>query len=674
MPIVGVLNPALLALGLACVAIPILVHLLRRRHRPVEWGAMRFLEQAYRKRRRRVTLEQLLLLLTRCALVTAIAIGVGSLLIGSGRGAPVSLVIAIDDSIHAQDQIDGEPVFEIARRRADAALAALDPARGDRAALVTLGAPARALATPETSDIGFVRQALARLSPTDAARDPQGAARLITQLDRSASGAPRTLAIVTGGRGWSPGAWDGAPEGVDRVLIDVIGDAQSAPPNAAITGATSLTPLLTGEASMTHAVRVTVERDDAARSHTMRVRLFDHDENEQLGAATLAMGTGERTRSVAVSFAPPARVRGALVLRAQIEHDGGDRNPADDARLLGLASRDTIRVGVIDTYTRGTDEGIRPSRWVRAALDASEDLIEPIAIDAGAAATRLDPRLDALVVLTPGALSDDAWDRVLGLRDAGASVIVTPDRSGASETFAARVASLIPGIDPDALVRVRELDAPARIVTQGAEHDLIAGIRAELPALAAPVRIDRIAQIPDPPEGSVVLATSAGAALVVAGPAPDAPGDPGRGVVLAAALDEAWTDLPARPLFVALMHEILRRGVGASIAPRTVAAGASDEERTLGARRDDGTLTIINPDARDTARPSSAFVEPGAALGAGEPVAKDAPIDPRAGLGERSPLGPAPFVIALALAVIEFVLARRCSFKGIRVRSQGAPA
>ena len=49
--------------GVLGMAIPIIIFLLwRQRRTPIEWGAMRFLLEAYRKHRRRLRFEQLLLL------------------------------------------------------------------------------------------------------------------------------------------------------------------------------------------------------------------------------------------------------------------------------------------------------------------------------------------------------------------------------------------------------------------------------------------------------------------------------------------------------------------------------------------------------------------------------------------------------------------------------------
>lgn len=60
-------NPAMLGLGALAVASPILIHLLnKRRFKIVDWAAMDFLFEADKKNRRRVQLENFLLLLLRC--------------------------------------------------------------------------------------------------------------------------------------------------------------------------------------------------------------------------------------------------------------------------------------------------------------------------------------------------------------------------------------------------------------------------------------------------------------------------------------------------------------------------------------------------------------------------------------------------------------------------------
>src|SRR5579859_4907536 len=67
-------NPVML-LGLGVLVIPIIIHLLnRRRYEVVDWGAMQFL-QLSEAVRRRLMLEELLLLLLRMGLIAVLVLG-----------------------------------------------------------------------------------------------------------------------------------------------------------------------------------------------------------------------------------------------------------------------------------------------------------------------------------------------------------------------------------------------------------------------------------------------------------------------------------------------------------------------------------------------------------------------------------------------------------------------
>ncbi len=68
------LHPLFL-IALAGIAVPIALHFFRRKKsRPVPWAAMRFLRQAAEARKRRVKLEDLLLMLLRCLALVAVVI------------------------------------------------------------------------------------------------------------------------------------------------------------------------------------------------------------------------------------------------------------------------------------------------------------------------------------------------------------------------------------------------------------------------------------------------------------------------------------------------------------------------------------------------------------------------------------------------------------------------
>ena len=99
------LHPAVAAVGVGCVAVPIVVHLINRlRFKRVRFAAMEFLLQSEKRNRRRVLLEQLLLLLLRILLVLAAAALVARLVLDSSTlsvlrgGAAAHHVVVLDDS------------------------------------------------------------------------------------------------------------------------------------------------------------------------------------------------------------------------------------------------------------------------------------------------------------------------------------------------------------------------------------------------------------------------------------------------------------------------------------------------------------------------------------------------------------------------------------------------
>src|SRR6266566_4340463 len=68
-------NPLTMAAGAALISAPIIIHLINRmRFRRIKWAAMEFLLKAQKRMRRKLIIEQLILLLLRCLLVFLIGL------------------------------------------------------------------------------------------------------------------------------------------------------------------------------------------------------------------------------------------------------------------------------------------------------------------------------------------------------------------------------------------------------------------------------------------------------------------------------------------------------------------------------------------------------------------------------------------------------------------------
>jgi uncharacterized membrane protein len=117
-------NPWIFMAGAAAVSVPIIIHLLnRRKFRIVDWAAMDFLLEADKKNRRRVRLENWLLLFLRCLAVFLIGLLLARPFDSSGLAAGVfkaqqfERIVLVDDSLSMQARINNRSAMDIAKDR-----------------------------------------------------------------------------------------------------------------------------------------------------------------------------------------------------------------------------------------------------------------------------------------------------------------------------------------------------------------------------------------------------------------------------------------------------------------------------------------------------------------------------------------------------------------------------
>ena len=115
-------NPAMLGLGGLAVGVPILIHLLnKRRFKIVEWAAMDFLFQADKKNRRRVRLENFILLLLRCLAMLLLGLLLArpflpsELMLGA-QTEKIERVILLDDSLSQKVLSGNETGMQVAQK------------------------------------------------------------------------------------------------------------------------------------------------------------------------------------------------------------------------------------------------------------------------------------------------------------------------------------------------------------------------------------------------------------------------------------------------------------------------------------------------------------------------------------------------------------------------------
>jgi len=176
---VGFLTPAML-LGLAAVAIPVIVHLLsKRRYDVVDWGAMQFLELGKRMRRR-VRLQDLLLMAVRMGLLGLLACGMarpwarGGLLSAFNPAAARDIAIVIDGSYSMGWEGTGVTPRAAAIQQAHELLDQCQA--GDTVTLIDAREQPDVVAGTPTTDLSHVRRSLDALPP------PSGTSRLAASI------------------------------------------------------------------------------------------------------------------------------------------------------------------------------------------------------------------------------------------------------------------------------------------------------------------------------------------------------------------------------------------------------------------------------------------------------------------------------------------------------------
>ncbi|MCA9293587.1 MAG: BatA domain-containing protein [Phycisphaerales bacterium] len=607
----SVLHPGLLAAGIAAVAIPIVIHLLlRRRRKPIKWAAMRFLLEAYQKQRRKLKLQQWLLLIARCLLVVLVGIALARPLVQSGvlagGSAGRTVYLVIDNSIASGVRAAaGGTALDRHKQAASEVLSGLGP--GDRVALVTLAGPAAGVVLPASADPAAVRRIVEGLEPLDSGADLRRAFELVGSDARSSADAGKSASVVVLSD-FLEGAVDlsaplpAALAGLDDVRVIASSPVASAPENMQIV---SVEPIWDDPGDLRPGqVSVRVRRVGAAVSEAVsrRVRVFGHAERGLgVGGAhqkPLADGVVRLARGAQEALAPlvldreqldPGQASGQLVLTAELE---GDDLPADDERRVVVPLRDSLRVGLVAQRRFGAQRmtDFRASDWIRIALTPLLSVpievvdLNPAVLDAPQLA-----QVDVLIVAEPHLVQDAGWGQMRRLVDRGGLVLVCPPTDANIHLW---TDSFERAFDlPVRLAReATTFAAPVRVVPAETTSGVLRLIKGELPELVRPVTVSKALPL-ESEEGvfETLFAMEQGQPWMIsmrAGHIEEQQASGGGGLVLylASSPDPAWTNLPLMPLMVPLLQETLRQGIAESGSRATTVVAGEAFVPALGVR------------------------------------------------------------------------------------------
>ncbi len=695
--------PILALAGLAAAMVPLLIHLLwRRRRQPIEWAAMELLAQAIRRRRRRLELERLLLLAVRMAILALVGLAIAQpFLDGSPGSSSRRIWIVLDDGVAsmAQPEEGAAEEFVSLRNEAEQLLDSLED--GDAAGIILASRPPRVLAAT-TTDLSSVRSRLGSLEATSMPTDLRGAIELARE-PREAEMAADAIVVLSALRAGSLPPEAPIEEEPPATRLVVREPAEAPIRNIRISQVeASRSP--TGDP--TALVRVRLEREGPLEESVSRVVVAGPELPEAV-ERRVAWPAGRASTEVDLSMPLPVggeEVDSRIGFVVSIDPDG---QPADDRLHATIDARLRSRVGIVgETTSRGAD-------WISSAMAPSREApVETVPIEPGLLEARTVRDLDALVILRPDRIASEGWEAARALVDRGGLVLVLPPPDLLAHEWLDRLAAFAPLGDGWALRREVEesLDAPRSIDPRRVGASWLPAIGAEAVDLVAPVSIfRRLAFEASPSSDEIVLALSdtdegdeASGALKAASsgdPIVVAASDPASGgslVLFAIAADLAWSDLPIRPLMVPLAQELLRSGLsrgergrrfvvgeaGTLAPPATSVRAPSGEVIELGSDRllereitEPGPHRLLDPSDREIGLVAAnidlaaASVVPtpraeiAARLGesASEPIEVSAMPELLSGGSKGLPVAAILAWIALGLAVLEILLARRFS-------------
>ena len=229
----GFLSPLALG-GLALASIPIIIHLLnRRRFVIVDWAPMKYLKLTIRTNRRRLKLEQWLLLAIRTLAIICLFLAVARPTVSGATAARflggttrTSHVLVIDDSLSMGYELDQRSAFAQARDMAVATVR--DTPSQDTLSVFVASQPTPPLARDlPAGDTSALRDQLGRLELSSTASQWPAALKQADDLLASAPFKTREVVVITDLRrsGWDASIktvcdkW--ASEGVTLRVVDV---------------------------------------------------------------------------------------------------------------------------------------------------------------------------------------------------------------------------------------------------------------------------------------------------------------------------------------------------------------------------------------------------------------------------------------------------------------------
>lgn len=416
----------LLAWGMLLGIIPIIIHLLnRRRFRRVEWAPMRYLKLTIQKNRRKIQIDELILLLMRIAALMLLFFFLARPVLNPtglerwlGSGGRSSQVVMVDDSMSMGYAAGEVSAFQRARETAAALLAAARPQ--DRFTIATASAPR----APVLHDIEGARRdeltaAVLGLPPTATHAAWPAVLEGVDELLRACTYPTRQITILTDFRrsGWEGGVtsvarrW--AEQGVRVRLVDV-GDDE--------TGNLALESL------------VPVDRTVLAGAESRWEATVRNDSPRSLSGARAILRIDDKPTEVVLPDIPS---RGSVRVPVTAHFPGAglhdisfqlpdDEMPGDNRRWAAVPVKDSLLIRLVDGEPSSEPFGSEVD-YLAAPLSVGVGAAEAWQVEVALEGDFLSPRRetpDVLVLANVAALTAEQAERLIQLVREGMGLMI----------------------------------------------------------------------------------------------------------------------------------------------------------------------------------------------------------------------------------------------------------
>ncbi len=562
------LNPLLL-FGALGVAAPIIIHLLARRQvKRVVWAAMRFLKVIVEKNQKRMTMEDILLLVLRCLVLVFLAVALArpSLKTSSAAGfggSDEAAIIAIDNSGSMAQNDGASSKFAQAQLAAEQVLDSLPT--GSAVAVWLVSDVVKGVIPEPTRDFSRARKAIRDAERSDRGTEIHAALRQAIEVLVRNPATFKQLFLITDGQaaGWKAlgetrAILESAKDTVSTRLV-LLGESE--PRNLALTGLRMASALAPVNEPIRFEIEVTNAGDTEAKG--VQVSLAVDAEPPADEAIIDAIPAGESQK---VSLFTRFRDAGFHHVTARVPED---RAPADDQRVIAVRAIGEINVLLVDG-----DPGVEPREsevfYLRNALtpvppEAREryfikpKVVTPLEFES----VRLSD-YEAVFLANVAELPESSPAALERYVRAGGGLIVFPGSKINAGFYNDRLfteRALLPAAFDAVRGNGDQQDQFFPLQSKGYDHPIVSLWNDASAGSLATARFRRVftlqpARSDVPQKGAappaVVLRYSDGQPAVM-----ERAFGFGRVVQFSSSADAAWNDLCIRPIFVPLVHRVL---------------------------------------------------------------------------------------------------------------------